>query len=166
MRNKVFVSNLPYTTSDVELEKIFSGSGKVTDVKVVIDRETGRSRGFGFVSFENDDQASKAIQDWNDQEFCGRRLIVNEAQERRPGVGNSRPIVQSSNNRPQSSNGYNQPQSSNGYNRPQSSNTSVQVVEYRNPPMGDGGGGGGGGGGRGGRGERRSRGNRDRDYDE
>ena len=155
MRNKVFVSNLPYTTSDVELEKIFSGSGKVTDVKVVIDRETGRSRGFGFVSFENDDQASKAIQDWNDQEFCGRRLIVNEAQERRPGVGNSRPIVQSSNNRPQSSNGY---------NRPQSSNTSVQVVEYRNPPMGDGGG--GGGGGRGGRGERRSRGNRDRDYDE
>ena len=157
MRNKVFVSNLPYTTSDVELEKIFSGSGKVTDVKVVIDRETGRSRGFGFVSFENDDQASKAIQDWNDQEFCGRRLIVNEAQERRPGVGNSRPIVQSSNNRPQSSNGY---------NRPQSSNTSVQVVEYRNPPMGDGGGGGGGGGGRGGRGERRSRGNRDRDYDE
>ena len=151
MRNKVFVSNLPYTTSDVELEKIFSGSGKVTDVKVVIDRETGRSRGFGFVSFENDDQASKAIQDWNDQEFCGRRLIVNEAQERRPGVGNSRPIVQSSNNRPQSSNGY---------NRPQNSNTSVQVVEYRNPPMGD------GGGGRGGRGERRSRGNRDRDYDE
>ena len=160
MRNKVFVSNLPYTTSDVELEKIFSGSGKVTDVKVVIDRETGRSRGFGFVSFENDDQASKAIQDWNDQEFCGRRLIVNEAQERRPGVGNSRPIVQSSNNRPQSSNGYNRPQSSNGYNRPQNSNTSVQVVEYRNPPMGD------GGGGRGGRGERRSRGNRDRDYDE
>ena len=164
MRNKVFVSNLPYTTSDVELEKIFSGSGKVTDVKVVIDRETGRSRGFGFVSFENDDQASKAIQDWNYQEFCGRRLIVNEAQERRPGVGNSRPIVQSSNNRPQSSNGYNRPQSSNGYNRPQNSNTSVQVVEYRNPPMGDGGG--GGGGGRGGRGERRSRGNRDRDYDE
>jgi len=82
--NKVYVGNLSYNTTHDSLLQAFSRSGAVTEAIVMTDRETGRSRGFGFVSFSSEDQALKAIQDWNNQELDGRRIAVNEAQDRRP----------------------------------------------------------------------------------
>jgi RNA recognition motif-containing protein len=88
MGNRVFVGGLSFNTSQDSLKQAFSRSGNVTDAKIVLDRETGRSRGFGFVTFASDDQASQAIQDWDGQELEGRRIAVNEAQDRRPNGPN------------------------------------------------------------------------------
>jgi len=82
MGNRIFVGSLSFNTNQDSLKQAFSRSGNVTEVKIVMDRETGRSRGFGFVTFASDDQASQAIQDWNGQELEGRRIVVNEAQDR------------------------------------------------------------------------------------
>jgi cold-inducible RNA-binding protein len=88
MGRRLFVGNLPFDVTDDDLNDHFSDSGIVKSARIITDRETGRSRGFGFVEFSTDEAAAVAIQKWNERELGGRRLTVNEAQER-PG-GNSR----------------------------------------------------------------------------
>ncbi|HJM38554.1 MAG TPA: RNA-binding protein [Planctomycetota bacterium] len=79
---RLFAGNLPWSVDDDELRNIFSAYGDVTDSKVIMDRETGRSRGFGFVEMA-DDGARAAIESLNDTEIDGRNIVVNEAQERK-----------------------------------------------------------------------------------
>lgn len=83
---RMYVGNLPYNTNDDELRGIFEEFGNVIDVKVIMDRETGRSRGFGFVEMD-DDSARNAMAQLNGQEIGGRTLRVNEAEERQRGSG-------------------------------------------------------------------------------
>jgi len=83
---RMYVGNLPYTTNDDELRGIFEEFGNVSDAKVIMDRETGRSRGFGFVEMD-DDSARNAMAQLNGQEIGGRTLRVNEAEERQRGGG-------------------------------------------------------------------------------
>lgn len=84
MGNKLFVGGLPWATDDAGLAKAFSQFGDVSDAKVILDRETGRSRGFGFVTFETDDQAEAARAAMDGGEIEGRRVTVRIAQERGP----------------------------------------------------------------------------------
>jgi len=79
MQTKLYVGNLPYQTDEEELRSLFQNAGIPEDVTVVMDRETGRSRGFGFVTMSSAEDAQKAIETWNGQEYEGRKLIVNEA---------------------------------------------------------------------------------------
>jgi cold-inducible RNA-binding protein len=79
---KLFVGSLPYSVRDEELEEIFASYGKIISAKVIMDRETGRSKGFGFVEIEDDAQAEAAIKDLNGKDYNGRDLIVNEARPR------------------------------------------------------------------------------------
>ena len=79
MAKKLYVGGLPYSTTDDELRDAFSQAGAVTSVSILMDKMTGRSRGFGFVEMENDADADKAIDMWNGQDFGGRKLTVNEA---------------------------------------------------------------------------------------
>ncbi len=83
----LYVGNLPFTTTSAELEQLFSQYGTVTKAQVVTDRETGRSRGFGFIEMSNG--GDEAIQQVNGAEFMGRQLTVNEAKPRedRPRSG-------------------------------------------------------------------------------
>jgi RNA recognition motif-containing protein len=83
---KLFVGNLPWSVGDAELEEIFSPHGTVQSARVISDRETGRSRGFGFVEIETDDVAA-VIRATNDQEVAGRNLRVNEAEDRERNGG-------------------------------------------------------------------------------
>jgi RNA recognition motif-containing protein len=78
---KIYVGNLPWTTNEAELHDLFSAYGNVHSAAVVSDRDTGRSRGFGFVEMDADD-ADKAINALNGHDIGGRALRVNEAQER------------------------------------------------------------------------------------
>ena len=88
MAKKLFVGNLSWNTGDDGLFEAFTQFGEVTEAKVITDRDTGRSRGFGFVTFEDDDAGEKAISAMNGVELDGRELRVNEAQERRSNGGN------------------------------------------------------------------------------
>ncbi len=90
MGRKLFVGNLPYDITDDDLNDAFSDSGVVRSARVISDRETGRSRGFGFVEFSTDEDAALAVQNWNEKELGGRKLTVNEAQERSRGGGDGR----------------------------------------------------------------------------
>lgn len=92
MGKKLYVGNLAYSVTDGDLEKLFSETGAVESAKVISDRDTGRSKGFGFVEMGNDADAENAIKRFNGQEFMGRRLNVNEArpQESREGRGGGR----------------------------------------------------------------------------
>lgn len=83
----IYVGNLPYTTTDTELEQLFSQFGSVQKASVVMDRETGRSRGFGFVEMDNEDEGRQAIEALHGQSFEGRPLTVNEARPRAPRGG-------------------------------------------------------------------------------
>ncbi|MCB9841291.1 MAG: RNA-binding protein [Phycisphaeraceae bacterium] len=83
---RIYVGNLPFSTTDDSLRQLFEEFGQVTDAKVVSDRETGRSRGFGFVEM-NDDEARTAINEMNGRPVDGRPLVVNEARERQGGGG-------------------------------------------------------------------------------
>ena len=83
MGKKLFVGGLSWDTSDDSLKVAFEKFGDITEAKVITDRDTGRSRGFGFVSFANDDSASKAVQEMNGAELDGRNIRVDEANERR-----------------------------------------------------------------------------------
>src|SRR5882672_2866118 len=88
---KLYVGNLPYTTNDADLRSLFEKHGRVESANVISDRETGRSRGFGFVEMEGDaaDAARNAL---DGQDFGGRKLRVSEANERRgPGGGGGGP---------------------------------------------------------------------------
>lgn len=75
----IYVGNLPYTTSEGELTEVFGTHGAVSRAKVITDRETGRSRGFGFVEMTNDGEADAAIEALNGSDFGGRKLVVNKA---------------------------------------------------------------------------------------
>jgi len=90
MSNKLFVGSLSWNTDDRGLEEAFSRFGEVTDAKVITDRETGRSRGFGFVTFADASAAQKAVQEMNGSELDGRNLNVDIAQERSGGGGRGR----------------------------------------------------------------------------
>jgi RNA recognition motif-containing protein len=81
MKN-IYVGNLPYSTTEAELEELFSQHGQVSRASVVIDRETGRSRGFGFVEMPDDAQGDAAISAMNGFDMGGRKLVVNEAKPR------------------------------------------------------------------------------------
>lgn len=92
MAKKLFVGNLPYSTNDQGLNDMFSEFGTVGSANIITDKFTGRSRGFGFVEFEDDGEAEKAIEAMNGKEFDGRAIVVNEARprEERPNNGGSR----------------------------------------------------------------------------
>lgn len=79
MSKKLFVGGLPYATTDEELKNHFAQAGNVVSAQIVMDRMTGRSKGFGFVEMSSDDEASKAIEMFNGTDFGGRSLAVNEA---------------------------------------------------------------------------------------
>jgi len=79
---KVYVGNLPYNVDSDKLKEIFSAHGEVTEAVVISDRYSGRSKGFGFVTFADDDGAKKAIEEMNGKDFEGRELKVNEAKPR------------------------------------------------------------------------------------
>ena len=79
---KLYVGNLSFQSTGSDLEQLFSEFGEVQSAQVVEDRETGRSRGFGFVEMTGDDDAQAAIDALHDQEYQGRRLTVNEARPR------------------------------------------------------------------------------------
>lgn len=87
MAKKLYVGNLSYGTNDDSLRSLFEQHGAVRSAQVVMDRDTGRSRGFGFVEMENDQEAESAINALNGQEVDGRRLTVNEAKPREGGGG-------------------------------------------------------------------------------
>lgn len=84
MATKLYVGGLPYSTTQDELRDAFSQAGAVASASIIIDKMTGRSRGFGFVEMENADDASKAIDMWNGKDFGGRKLTVNEAKPMEP----------------------------------------------------------------------------------
>ncbi|HEV2855257.1 MAG TPA: RNA-binding protein [Thermoanaerobaculia bacterium] len=85
MGKKLFVGNLNFKTNDDDLRELFGQAGTCESATVMMDRATGRSRGFGFVEMGSDEEAQKAIQQFNGYEFQGRNLNVNEARERTPG---------------------------------------------------------------------------------
>ncbi|MBT9494615.1 MAG: RNA-binding protein [Paucibacter sp.] len=87
MGNKLYVGNLAYSVRDETLQEAFSQFGQVTSAKVMMDRDTGRSKGFGFVEMSSDPEAQSAINGMNGQDIDGRAIVVNEARprEERPG---------------------------------------------------------------------------------
>ncbi len=84
MGNKLYVGNLPYSFRDSDLEQTFSQFGSVNSAKVMMERDTGRSKGFGFVEMGSDAEAQAAIQAVHGQNFGGRDLVVNEARPMEP----------------------------------------------------------------------------------
>ena len=87
MGKKLYVGNLTYGVNETDLENLFSQFGTVQSAQIIVDRDTNRSKGFGFVEMDTDAQAQAAIQGLNDQEHDGRRLTVNEAKPREPRSG-------------------------------------------------------------------------------
>lgn len=85
MAKKLFIGKLPFSVTKEQLQEQMATYGQVSDVAVVMDRETGRSRGFGFTTFENDADADKAVADLDGKEFHGRVISVSVAQPREGG---------------------------------------------------------------------------------
>jgi len=92
MTNNIYVGGLPYSTTEGQLQEIFAEYGSVESARVITDKFTGRSRGFGFVEMSSGGEAQKAIEALNGTEIEGRTLTVNEArpQEKRSGFGDDR----------------------------------------------------------------------------
>lgn len=92
MGKKLFVGNLPYSADDSALSSLFASVGTVESCKVIVDRETGRSKGFAFVEMSSDDEAAKAVTEIDGQDLEGRAIRVTEArpQEPRSGGGGGR----------------------------------------------------------------------------
>ena len=86
---KIYVGGLPYQTDDAQLQQIFSSYGEIASAKVITDRDSGRSKGFGFVEMNDDEAAKKAIAELHEAELGGRTITVNEARpmEQRSGGG-------------------------------------------------------------------------------
>ncbi|USN46614.1 MAG: RNA-binding protein [Pseudobdellovibrionaceae bacterium] len=82
---KVYVGNLPYEASEQELEQLFSQSGEVISVAIIKDRDTGRSKGFGFVEFQEKNSSDNAISEFDGHELHGRKIRVSEAREKPKG---------------------------------------------------------------------------------
>lgn len=87
MSNKLYVGNLSFRVSSEDLQEYFATAGRVESANVVMDRETGRSRGFGFVEMASEEDANNAIAQFNGQEYDGRNMVVNEARPREDGGG-------------------------------------------------------------------------------
>ncbi len=85
MAKKLYVGNLSFQTTDADLNKMFSEVGQVESVQIITDRNTGRSKGFGFVEMSDDAAAAKAIEQFNGKEVNGRALTVNEARPKESG---------------------------------------------------------------------------------
>ena len=90
MGNKLYVGNLPYSFGDSDMEQAFSQFGTVSSAKVMMERDTGRSKGFGFVEMGSDAEAQAAIQGMNGKDHGGRGLVVNEARPMEPRTGGAR----------------------------------------------------------------------------
>ncbi len=84
MGNKLYVGNLPYSFRDEDLQQAFAAHGSVSSAKVMMERDTGRSKGFGFVEMGSDAEAQAAINGMNGQQYGGRGLVVNEARPMEP----------------------------------------------------------------------------------
>jgi len=89
MAKKLFVGGLSWAMTDADLLKAFALYGEITEAKVISDRDSGRSRGFGFVTFVRDEDAKNAISKMNGASLDGRNIIVNEAKEKGPREGGS-----------------------------------------------------------------------------
>jgi RNA recognition motif-containing protein len=87
MGKKLYVGNLPFDASEQELQELFAQIGACDSAAIITDRDTGRSRGFGFVEMTSNDDAQKAVQALDGHDFKGRALKVNEAREREGGGG-------------------------------------------------------------------------------
>jgi len=90
MSMKLYVGGLAYSVTDKELEELFANQGKVASAVVIKDRDSGQSKGFGFVEMEDEKEAQKAISELNGKEVSGRSIVVNQArpqEDRRPGGG-------------------------------------------------------------------------------
>lgn len=90
MSTKLYVGNLSFGVTSEDLHEHFAQAGTVESAKVVEDRDTGRSRGFGFVEMSSAEEAQAAIEQFNNQDFDGRNLVVNEARPREEGGGGGR----------------------------------------------------------------------------
>lgn len=86
MNKKLYVGNLPYSVTDGQLNEMFAEAGEVVSAVVITDRMSGRSKGFGFVEMSSEEAATKAIEMFNDKEFEGRSMVVNEARPPRQEV--------------------------------------------------------------------------------
>jgi RNA recognition motif-containing protein len=84
MGRKLYVGNLPFSANDESLNEIFSQAGNVQSAKIIIDRDTGRSKGFGFVEMSSDQEAADAIQRFNGADYGGRSMTVAEARPMTP----------------------------------------------------------------------------------
>lgn len=84
MAQKLYVGGIPYSTTEAELRDAFAQAGEVVSAAIIIDRMTGRSKGFGFVEMADDNGAQSAIDMWNGKDFQGRKLTVNEARPMQP----------------------------------------------------------------------------------
>ncbi len=91
MGKKLYVGNLPFTTTDQDLNEMFTQAGQVASAKVIMDRDSGRSKGFGFVEMNSETDAEKAISQLNGAQINGRALTVNEARPMAPRDGGMNP---------------------------------------------------------------------------
>lgn len=87
MAKKLYVGGLPYSSTDDELRDAFAQAGNVVSAVIIMDKMSGRSKGFGFVEMATDEEAQKAIDMWNGKDFGGRTLTVNEARPMEPRNG-------------------------------------------------------------------------------
>jgi cold-inducible RNA-binding protein len=87
MGKKLYVGNLPYSVADSDLQQLFGAHGTVQSAQVIMDRDTGRSKGFGFVEMSTDQEAQAAIAELNGKQIDGRALTVNEARPKTEGGG-------------------------------------------------------------------------------
>jgi RNA recognition motif-containing protein len=90
MGNKLYVGNLPFSATDDSLREMFGQAGQVESARIITDRDTGRSKGFGFVEMSTEQEASEAIKRFNGTELDGRSLTVNEARPMAPREGGGR----------------------------------------------------------------------------
>ena len=84
MANKIFVGSLAYTATDDDLQQFFADAGTVVSAKVIVDRDTNRSKGFGFVEMSSDEEAKKAIDTLNGKDLAGRPVALSEARPQAP----------------------------------------------------------------------------------
>ena len=87
MSKKLFAGGLSWNTNDEGLRQAFEQFGEITEAKVITDRDTGRSRGFGFITFANGEEADRAVAEMDGTDLDGRTIRVNEAQAKKPGGG-------------------------------------------------------------------------------
>ncbi len=87
MNNKLFVGNLPYTATEEELKEAFTAAGTVVSVKIIMDRDTGRSKGFGFVEMSSEPEAGTAVEKLNNADYAGRPITVSIARPQEPRTG-------------------------------------------------------------------------------